>query len=539
MKLYLLLLCALLTLQTHSQTYDWINHSGSPGADYSNNVKFDSDGNSYSTGFYRLGGFEISGQVLPYVDNMDSYLAKFDDEGELLWVVPFYGKGVFDRTEGIEIDDDGNVYLLSTIQENQNVGDQITLEIDSLNNIDILLLKFTPEGQLLWHKIFGGPSADLAYQFLLREDDLVLVGHFRDTLMFDEKTLVTLGSSQDMFVTSVDLDGNTRWARSFGGNGHDRLYEIAEHENGDLAVCGYAAGEWVFGSTMLEARDSRFNGFTGRLSSDGEPKWAAQILSENNTNASVSSVTADDENNTYVTGVLTGLSKIDTTVYDAEETGLFFVIKYNTSGIIDWLDVAEINGSPDYSVGATISYVNNRIWLGGGIGGGMKFLGMEFDDLDTTNLYIAVLDKGGNLMGDFRDGGMGSAVCSGIDVQGETILCSLWANGDIELNGTSYTTRDNDIIVAQIDFGYVISSVKSKQVESRPNIFPNPASNILYVENTGGAFEEVHVIDAMGRTVIKSRLESQIDVSNLIPGNYYVRFISEDQDLLVPVVIMR
>jgi len=539
MKLHLFILCTLLSLQAHSQTYDWINHFGSPGADYSNNVIMDNDGNTYSTGFYRLGGFEISGQVLPYVDNMDSYLAKFDSEGDLLWVIPFYGKGVFDRTEGIEIDDDGNVYLLTTIQEIQNIGDQITLEVDSLNNIDVLLLKFTPDGQLLWHKIYGGPSSDLGYNFLLRENDILITGHFRDSLNFDDITLVSNDELQDMFIASVDLDGNANWARGYGGAGHDRLYEIEEHENGDLAVCGYATGDWVFGSTTLEARETRFNGFTGRLSSEGEPKWAAQILTENNSHAGVSNVTTDEENNTYVTGALTGLSKIDTTVYDAEGTGQFFVMKYNNSGSIDWLHVADVNGSTNYSAGGTISYVDDRIWLGGGIGRGMKFLGKEFTDLDTTNLYIAILDKDGNLTADFHDGGAGYAACSDIDVQGETIIYSIWTRGDLELNGTSYITRENDIVVAQMDFGDVISSVEVRQLESLPNIFPNPANDILFIEAESDAFTGMHVIDALGRTIIKSPVVPQIDVSKLMPGSYFVRFIANDREVVLPLIIVR
>jgi type IX secretion system substrate protein len=539
MKLQLVLFCALLTLQAHGQSYDWINHFGSPGSDFSNNVKMDKDGNTYSAGFYRLGGFEIDGQVLPFVDAMDSYLAKFDTGGALLWAIPFYGKGVFDRTEGLEIDEEGNIYVLSLIQEIQNIGDQITLEIDSLNGFDILLMKFTPDGQLIWHKIFGGPGSDLAYHFLRREDDLLLVGHFRDTLYFDDITLVSTNENQDMFIASLDLEGNPLWARRYGGFGHDRLYEIAEHENGDLAVCGYAAGDWQFGSTVLEARESRYNGFTGRLSSDGEPMWAAQILTQDNSNAGVSSITTDEANNTYVTGALTGLSRIGSDEYDAKGTGLFFIIKYMSSGDIDWVHVADTQNGSDYSGGGIIKYVDDRLWVGGSIGREMQFLGKDFSDLDTTNFYIAIMDDDGNLISDFYDGGAGYAFCGTLEIIGEKILCALFANGDVVLNGVPYSTRDYDIIVAQIDFSDVISSVDSRQVENQPIIFPNPVKDILNIEMTLDAFKEIQVLDNMGRTLIISPVRSQIDVSSLIAGNYYVRFVAEGRTFVLPFLIVR
>ena len=51
-------------------------------------------------------------------------------------------------------------------------------------------------------------------------------------------------------------------------------------------------------------------------------------------------------------------------------------------------------------------------------------------------------------------------------------------------------------------------------------IWPNPASNTLHLEGVEG--EMVRVFDNTGRMVIEQRYESQLDLSNLVPGIYAV-----------------
>jgi hypothetical protein len=540
MKHFLLLFLTLMTIQASGQSYEWINHMGSPGVDFSNNVKMDKDGNTYISGFYREGGFMIGGDELPYVDNMDSFLAKLDAVGELIWVVPFYGKGVFDRTEGIEIDDDGNIYLLSQIQEVQNIGDQITLEIDSLNRNDILLLKFAPDGHLIWHKIYGGPESDIGYNFLFRDNDIVIAGHFMDTLHFDDIYLVS-SFFQDMFIASLDFDGNVNWAKKYGSDRRDRLYEVKEHANGDLAVCGYSSGEWTFGETELVENGALFNGFTGRLTSDGEPLWAAQIFSTGLVNkAQVWSITTDNENNTYIATTLEEGNIIDSVHYDAKMASQFTVIKYSPEGEIDWLHVAEVDtGYNKRTEARTIKYADERIWVGGGISPGAKLFGKEYDDVGVLNMYIAVLDKSGTLITDFYDGGDGAAIVYGLEVVGEKILCTLYSGGEVILDGELFTTQNSDIIVVHVDFDEVLAAVDDEHVDIAPFVFPNPARDVLNVRVDNETYRRIEITDIMGRSVLISPVSSQIDIAHLLAGNYYVRFDAGTYSVLVPIVIVR
>lgn len=71
-----------------------------------------------------------------------------------------------------------------------------------------------------------------------------------------------------------------------------------------------------------------------------------------------------------------------------------------------------------------------------------------------------------------------------------------------------------------------------------PIIFPNPVSDILHIEALPNAWDKIYIIDALGRTLIREEAKSTIDVGNLIAGNYYIRFVAEEHELILPFVVV-
>lgn len=67
----------------------------------------------------------------------------------------------------------------------------------------------------------------------------------------------------------------------------------------------------------------------------------------------------------------------------------------------------------------------------------------------------------------------------------------------------------------------IVTSLENQDMESVLRFFPNPADNVLYIENND--VSEVEVLDLLGRVLMKSSLESGkniIDVSGLDKGTY-------------------
>lgn len=69
-------------------------------------------------------------------------------------------------------------------------------------------------------------------------------------------------------------------------------------------------------------------------------------------------------------------------------------------------------------------------------------------------------------------------------------------------------------------------------------IYPNPASETLYIEtNTGLGFENYILFDVAGRKVINQQATGAIDVSGLNRGVYLLHLISSDKKIVKKVII--
>ncbi|OQC42762.1 MAG: hypothetical protein BWX61_01352 [Bacteroidetes bacterium ADurb.Bin035] len=66
-------------------------------------------------------------------------------------------------------------------------------------------------------------------------------------------------------------------------------------------------------------------------------------------------------------------------------------------------------------------------------------------------------------------------------------------------------------------------------------VYPIPANDMIYIQ-TNKNISELQLIDAIGRVVIISN-DSQIDVSNLSNGVYQLLIKSDNDRLILPVII--
>lgn len=73
----------------------------------------------------------------------------------------------------------------------------------------------------------------------------------------------------------------------------------------------------------------------------------------------------------------------------------------------------------------------------------------------------------------------------------------------------------------------------------RPLIYPNPFNDVLHLKNTGG--KQFYIINQSGTIVFDSKYENQTTISEINTkyfdaGIYFVRFRSEDSDIILKVV---
>lgn len=142
-----------------------------------------------------------------------SVVAAWDTTGSFLWSAGLQGRGARD----VEIDDAGNMYLLT------GYFNQVT----ATSQMDIEIFKFDPSGTQLWKKDFDfGGGADFPTRFTYVAGKLSIIGQ---------------SQSLDAWITyQVNTDGTMLWNTAYNGapGSEEAPYFIAAKANGDVFVTG-------------------------------------------------------------------------------------------------------------------------------------------------------------------------------------------------------------------------------------------------------------------------------------------------------------
>jgi len=139
----------------------------------------------------------------------------WDTAGAFIWSAGVQGRGAQD----VEMDDAGNVYMLTGFFNQVNAASQM----------DIELFKFNASGAQLWKKDFDFGGSELPTRFTLVGGKLTTISQG------------TIGASYFDWVTlQTDTDGNMLWNTRYNEtSGNDEVpYFIAAKANGEVFVTG-------------------------------------------------------------------------------------------------------------------------------------------------------------------------------------------------------------------------------------------------------------------------------------------------------------
>lgn len=135
-------------------------------------------------GNFSIGGTPTEGPT----NNTDFFLAKLNTSGSVQWIreVPGSGNVSLGHRNFLALDQQGNIYVAAntqgTIQWNANVSSQTQTGFSN----DVLILKYSPQGTVLWAKTAGGNSEDRTDGITVLNDGSVLVsGMANNVVSFD------------------------------------------------------------------------------------------------------------------------------------------------------------------------------------------------------------------------------------------------------------------------------------------------------------------------------------------------------------------
>src|SRR5215813_13312921 len=195
------------TATTQAQTLLSETTWGGDGSDASEGVASAADGTSYVVGITDSFTTDQFGNPSPKI-----FVVKFAPDGSLSWQRIWNGTTIrgLGRPD-VAVSADGSVYVTGITADNGN---------------DAVLLKFDPNGTLLWERAWGGAASDQGLAVATASDGSVYI----------TGTATSFGpSSSGLFVVKFDSAGNLVWQRiSDGAEGN----AVAVAADGSV----YAAG---------------------------------------------------------------------------------------------------------------------------------------------------------------------------------------------------------------------------------------------------------------------------------------------------------
>ncbi len=200
----------------------WRRYFGGTNNDRAYQVIEAQDGGILMVGASESNDFDITDSRGSY----DYWVVRLDGSGNLLWEQSYGGTEIDIAYTATATADGG--YLLA--------GDSRSGDLDVLSpkgNADVWLVKIDDQGNILWQKSLGGSNFESARAIVPFNSGYVITGGARSA----DGDVTSNNGQNDIWVVTIDANGNILKQQSFGGNNQDFGYGIAVQQD-NIIIAG-------------------------------------------------------------------------------------------------------------------------------------------------------------------------------------------------------------------------------------------------------------------------------------------------------------
>jgi len=278
-----------------------------------------------------------------------------------------YGNLVNEEILDAVTDQNGDIISVGYFSGPTTIG---TTNLTTYGNSDILVMKTTSTGTVIWAVKAGGTGADRAYSVAVDDNgNAYITGYFYNSATFG--TLTAAGQDRDVFAAKIDANGNFLWVQNCGGQFGDTGYGIEVDQNENVYITGQYRGNGVFGPanfvSMVDPNTgaNSYDFFLSKLDALGNFVWTRVAQAEYDDRGL--SLTIDDQNNIYVAGQFSD-TIVFQNVHNNQAMNAGFLIKYDELGNEIWFDKYRAAQVILYDV----KWQNDNIYLTGDFKGNMQ-----------------------------------------------------------------------------------------------------------------------------------------------------------------------
>ncbi len=355
-----------------SGSFTWVKTFGGAQADRGYDIELDAAGNIYVTGYFQ-GTADFDGITLTSVGSQDIFVAKLDNNGNVLWVVS-EGGNEGDTGYGITVDNQGNVIATGQFKGTATIGpNSFTSAINPNTNqpeYDIFISKYDANGNDLW-SIQGSAKYDDRGLALKTDgnDNILVTGQFSDTLTIAGNTHNNTIHNAGM-VLKLDPNGNEIWFKRMGAI-QTLVYDLEIDSQDNVYITGDFQGQLMIlnnsGPPSFLNGNYQYRIFLIKMNDIGEVIW--MTADDSDSEVSSKALAMDVNGDLYLSGTF---KCVMNEYADSLGEGYFnsvgfndvFIAKYSNSGIRQWM---RQYGGPydDYCSGIAIDQIDKPIISGG------------------------------------------------------------------------------------------------------------------------------------------------------------------------------
>jgi len=233
-------------------------------------------------------------------------------------------------------------------------------QFKTTSDSDFFVLKFDSNNELEWAKTYGGSGDDRGYDMVaLKQGGYVLLGYSNSS----DGDASNNEGMHDHWVIRIDHQGNLLWEKSFGFSGHDHAYNIIESPDGGFFFNGYldvtgSGGAGQDGKGSTVQRHGVGEFWAHKIDAQGQLLWRNYYGGTNN-DRSYDAIYTSDGN--YL---LVGTSESEDFDISQPRGGYdIWVVKISTRGKLLW--ERSFGGSAYDSAAAVVEYpLGNYIVVG-------------------------------------------------------------------------------------------------------------------------------------------------------------------------------